>query len=92
MSGPADYRNRQVGESHRDYAARMAGAARAAELDRDTAQAAIGRVRALHTVMDLGTGPVCSHCTREHNVRWPCMTIRVLNQTEPTSPAGGASP
>lgn len=32
---PADLRERQVGESYRDYAARMRGDCRAAELDRD---------------------------------------------------------
>ena len=89
MSGPADYRNRQVGESHRDYAARMAGAARAAELDRDTAQAAIERVRAGHYPAGWpGPGHICN----EDGKRWPCPTIRALGGPEPTSPAGGASP
>ena len=74
MSGPADYRNRQVGESHRDYAARMAGAARAAELDRDTAQAAIGRVRALHVP---AAGPWADSC-RNCQFSWPCPTIQAL--------------
>lgn len=37
---------RYVGESYRDYAARMAGAARAAEKDRDAALAEVQRLRA----------------------------------------------
>lgn len=35
------YRDRQIGESYKDYAARMAGDARAAEIDRDCALAAL---------------------------------------------------
>jgi hypothetical protein len=45
--GPvADLSERQVGESYKDYAARMAGAARAAEIDRDAALAARDALRA----------------------------------------------
>lgn len=36
---------RQVGESYKDYAARMAGAARAAEIDRDTAWQEVRRLQ-----------------------------------------------
>lgn len=40
-------RDRQIGESYKDYAARMAGDARAAEIDRDCALAALAALAAL---------------------------------------------
>lgn len=39
MTDRADRASRQVGESYRDYAARMTGDARAAEMDLDTFRA-----------------------------------------------------
>lgn len=76
----ADLRLRQVGESYKDYAARMAGAARAAELDRDKLADAIGRLRVLHQSVDekFANGDVRAVCTECGPEYYPCPTIRVL--------------
>lgn len=46
MSRSVDLSSRQVGESYKDYAARMAGVARAAEIDRDSALVELREIRA----------------------------------------------
>lgn len=45
----------------------------------DGAEAAVARVRALHTE-DHGC---CSHCTREDAVLYPCPTVRALDGEDP---------
>lgn len=73
---------RQVGESYRDYANRMEGAARAAERDRDTLRAQLDaaldqQVAVLEIHRRTKLSPTCVGCA----MPWPCPTARALGVT-----------
>jgi hypothetical protein len=87
---------RQVGESYRDYANRMEGAARAAEQDRSQLAAYVmelqdqrNAVLAIHhpeqTRYASGrTATTCAECLigdAEGGADWPCPTARALGVT-----------
>jgi hypothetical protein len=81
--------SRQVGESYKDYAARMAGAARAAEIDRDSAQAELVLLRnavlAIHRSEPIrfvvGDRREFRDCCAECEDYWPCPTARAVGVT-----------
>jgi hypothetical protein len=74
-----DLLNRRVAESYKDYADRMAGHARACQLDRDRLQEQRDAALNIHVpeVKQVQAGPVtvCRHCGHQ---LWPCFTAKAL--------------